>query len=41
MAVNRLFGEDIERRAFQLYVARGREQGHDLADWFAAERELL
>ncbi len=32
--------EDIERRAFQIYMARDRENGHDLADWLAAEREL-
>jgi Protein of unknown function (DUF2934) len=32
--------EDIERRAFQIYMARGRKTGNDLADWLAAEKEL-
>jgi hypothetical protein len=33
--------EDIERRAYALYEARGREDGHALDDWLQAERELL
>lgn len=33
--------EEIERRAFQIYMARGRQNGNDLADWLAAEKELL
>jgi len=32
--------ERIERRAYELYVERGREDGKDLQDWFAAEQEL-
>jgi hypothetical protein len=32
--------EQIEQRAYQLYLDRGGEDGNDLADWFAAEREL-
>lgn len=32
--------EQIAARAYELYHERGREDGHDLADWFAAEREL-
>jgi Protein of unknown function (DUF2934) len=32
--------EDIARRAYQLYEERGGEHGHDLDDWFQAEREL-
>ena len=32
--------DDIERRAFQLYMVRGRHPGDELADWLAAEREL-
>ena len=32
--------EDIERRAFQIYMARGRQPGNEIADWFAAEKEL-
>lgn len=30
----------IARRAYGLYLDRGRADGHDLDDWFAAEREL-
>ena len=33
--------EDIQRRAYELYLGRGRCDGHDLADWFAAELELM
>lgn len=32
--------EDIARRAYQLYEARGREHGQDQEDWFQAEREV-
>ena len=32
--------DDIARRAYQLYEARGREQGRDWEDWFQAECEL-
>lgn len=32
--------DDIERRAYELYEARGREDGHDWDDWLQAEREL-
>lgn len=31
---------EIERRAYELFVARGCEHGHDLDDWFRAEQEL-
>ena len=31
---------DIARRAYDLYLARGREPGHQLDDWLEAEREL-
>jgi hypothetical protein len=31
---------EIARRAYQLYLARGREDGHDVEDWLQAEREL-
>jgi hypothetical protein len=30
----------IERRAYELYEQRGREDGHDWEDWLQAEREL-
>jgi hypothetical protein len=32
--------EDVERRAYELYEQRGREDGHDWDDWLAAERDL-
>jgi hypothetical protein len=31
---------EIARRAYDLYLARGREDGHDVEDWLEAEREL-
>lgn len=31
---------EIERRAYELYEARGRADGHDWDDWLEAEREL-
>jgi hypothetical protein len=30
----------VERRAYELYVLRGRTDGHDQDDWFMAEHEL-
>jgi hypothetical protein len=33
--------EDIAKRAYALYEARGREDGHDVDDWLQAEREIL
>jgi len=32
--------DEVARRAFDLYCARGCEDGHDLDDWLSAEREL-
>lgn len=32
--------EEIARRAFELYLARGREHGRAQEDWLTAEREL-
>lgn len=32
--------EEIRRLAFELYVERGREDGHDLDDWLHAEAEV-
>jgi hypothetical protein len=32
--------ERIARLAFQLYEARGREDGHDIEDWLRAEAVL-
>ena len=31
---------DVARRAYDLYLARDREDGHDVEDWLEAEREL-
>ena len=33
-------GEDIARRAYELYLQRGGEQGKDIEDWIRAEKEL-
>lgn len=32
--------EMIAARAYELYVARGCEDGHDMEDWIRAESEL-
>jgi hypothetical protein len=32
--------DQIARRAYELYCARGREDGHDLDDWLQAECDL-
>jgi hypothetical protein len=31
---------EIAKRAFELYCERGCKDGHDVEDWFRAEREL-
>jgi hypothetical protein len=31
----------IETRAYELFLARGCEDGHDLEDWLRAESELV
>jgi hypothetical protein len=33
--------DDVARRAYEFYEARGGEPGADLDDWLRAERELL
>jgi Protein of unknown function (DUF2934) len=33
--------DEIELRAYQLYVERGRADGEDVGDWLQAERELV
>jgi hypothetical protein len=33
--------DDINRRAYSLFQARGNEHGHDVEDWLVAEAELL
>ena len=32
--------DQIRERAYELYEARGREDGHDLEDWLRAEEEI-
>ena len=32
--------EDIARRAFEIYLARGGSEGDALSDWYRAEQEL-
>jgi Protein of unknown function (DUF2934) len=32
--------EQIRQRAYELYEAQGREDGHDLDDWLRAENEI-
>jgi hypothetical protein len=31
--------EQIARRAYEIYLTRGGDNGHDIDDWLAAERE--
>ncbi|HXE89838.1 MAG TPA: DUF2934 domain-containing protein [Terriglobales bacterium] len=33
--------EEIRQRAYELYVERGYEDGHDTEDWLRAESEVL
>jgi hypothetical protein len=32
--------EEVEIRAYEIYVERGGQDGHDVEDWIAAEEEL-
>jgi hypothetical protein len=32
--------EEIRNRAYELFEARGREEGHELEDWLRAEEEI-
>ena len=32
--------EQIEKRAYELYIERGGQDGHDLENWLDAERQL-
>ena len=36
-----VLGSRIANRAYELYVQRGHEHGHDLEDWLEAERQIL
>jgi hypothetical protein len=33
--------EEIERRAFEIYIESGMEAGHDVEHWLQAEQQLL
>jgi hypothetical protein len=33
--------EEIELRAYQIYIERGGAHGHDVDDWLQAEHELF
>jgi hypothetical protein len=35
-----LTDQDIARHAYDLYMSRGCEAGHDMDDWLQAEREV-
>jgi hypothetical protein len=39
-SVSKASFDDIQRRAFFLYVERGQNGGSELDDWFRAESEL-
>ena len=32
--------QEIRRRAYEIYLERGAQSGHELEDWLQAEREL-
>ena len=36
-----VLGSRIADRAYELYVQRGHEHGHDMEDWLEAERQIL
>lgn len=38
---NEISREDIARRAYELYLQRGSEDGRDVEDWLKAEIELI
>ncbi len=37
---NQELEEQIRLRAYALYEARGRQNGHDLEDWYRAKEEI-
>lgn len=41
MMLNGSSEEQIRARAFEIYLERGREPGHELDDWLQAEFELV
>jgi hypothetical protein len=41
LAENSPSREQIEARAYEIYLQRGGQDGQDIADWLIAERELI
>lgn len=39
--MNEAMREQIEKRAYEIYEARGAEPGHELEDWVRAEAEMM
>jgi hypothetical protein len=33
--------DEISKLAYSLYESRGRQDGHDIEDWLAAEQQLV
>jgi len=33
--------DDVAQRAYELFLARGRVDGHDVEDWLEAQRQLV
>lgn len=41
MKVRQPSHQEIAARAYELYIQRGRQDGHDMDDWLQAEYELM
>lgn len=41
MTQQRPIHQEIAARAYQIYLERGRDRGHDIDDWLQAEYELM
>ena len=41
MTQQHLSSEQVAARAYQIYLERGRANGHDVDDWLQAEYELM
>jgi hypothetical protein len=39
--MDRMYEEDVARRAYDLFLSRGGQHGHDVDDWLEAERQLV
>lgn len=38
---NKPAAEDVRKKAYELFEKRGREPGHELEDWFNAEKLVM